>query len=180
MSISDLLGAGSAGSLILLAGGVLAAVNGLVILARVMRRLRPVQFAARPLLNKSEARVFAVLEPLVRRHFGPGVRLMAQVTMGEFLTSKDRAAFLSINPRRVDFLIVDSGFRPLCAVEYQGSGHYGSTKAQADRARDGDRTKRRALQAAGVPLIEIEAQIDPQKIDAQLGQITGFQRQQAA
>ena len=57
-------------------------------------------FTSRPLLNKSEANVFTALDKAVIAR-NPGWQVMAQVSLGEFLASPDKNAFLSVNSKRV-------------------------------------------------------------------------------
>jgi len=138
----------------------------LLVLAAVLflRRLRRARFVARPLLNTPEQRVHAMLVRAVPKSFGISARLFAQVSYGEFLDSPDRRAFWSINARRADFLITDAEFRPLCVVEYQGSGHFGHNAQAEARARQGDTIKRRALASAGVALVELPAKVTPTEL----------------
>ena len=137
----------------------------LVLLLVVVRRFTAPRFEARPLLNKAEQRVFAMLSRSVPRQFGKSARLFAQVSYGEFLSCKDRRAFWTVNARRADFLITDAGFFPLCVIEYQGSGHYGYSRQSAKRAAHGDRMKRRALASAGVALVELAPKVTPAQVD---------------
>lgn len=89
------------------------------------------EFSARPLLNQSEARVFEELCQIVSR-CKPGWRVMAQVSLGEILRSKDAQAFWCINSKRVDMLLVDEACRPRHAIEYQGDGHHQGSAAARD------------------------------------------------
>ncbi|NYS23679.1 DUF2726 domain-containing protein [Rhodobacteraceae bacterium 2376] len=140
----------------------------LVALLVLYHRFTTPRFEARPLLNKAEQRVFAMLSRSVPRQFGKSARLFAQVSYGEFLSCKDKRAFWTINARRADFLITDAGFHPLCVIEYQGSGHYGYSRKSAKRAAHGDRMKRRALASAGVELVELAPKATPAQVDALL------------
>lgn len=102
-------------------------------------------FQAVQLMNHGERRVFAAVEQAARRQ---GLRVFAQVNLGEILTSADRPAFAAINAKRVDMLVVDQEGWPILAIEVQGSGHY------LGDARVRDAIKRIALRKAGVDLIE--------------------------
>lgn len=134
----------------------------------LLRRWRGPRFTARPLLNRAEQRIFAMLGRAVPRAFGRGAHLFAQVSYGEFLSTDDRRAFWTINARRADFLITDAAFFPLCVIEYQGSGHFGHNRAAARRAEHGDRMKRRALASAGVALVELPPKVTVAELDAAL------------
>jgi len=108
------------------------------------------QFDSRPLLNQGEARVFEQLCEIVSR-CRPSWRVMAQVSLGEILRSKDPEAFGCINSKRVDMLLVDEECRPRYAIEYHGDGHYQGTAAARDAV------KKEALRRAGVGYHEVIA-----------------------
>ena len=63
-------------------------------------------FSPQRLLNKSEARVFQQLETIVTS-CNPRWLVMAQVSLGEILTSQNSEAYGCINSKRVDLLLVD-------------------------------------------------------------------------
>ncbi|OBX19187.1 hypothetical protein A9995_08635 [Erythrobacter sp. QSSC1-22B] len=108
-------------------------------------------FTARSLLNKSEAKVFAALDQAVIAR-NPGWQVMAQVSLGEFLQSRDDDAFRAINSKRVDFALMDEHCRVVHALEYQGSGHHAGPSAAAR-----DAVKKEALRKAGIGYHEIVA-----------------------
>ena len=115
---------------------------------------------SRPLMNKSEQRLFALLRQIVRDMLPQGYDVMSQVSYGEFLRCKDRKTFWSFNAKRADFVIIDPETNPVAVVEYQGTGHGGRTaKSRADAAKR-DRVKRRTLSAADVLMIEVPAKFD--------------------
>lgn len=99
-----------------------------------------------------------VLPGIKTRH-----RILAEVAMGSFpgttdqskQTAQDRA-FQSFNSKRVDFLIIDHPGNPALAIEYHSTGHYLS-----DDAEKRDAVKRRALQRAGIPLLEFGEGVSP-------------------
>ncbi|MNT13362.1 hypothetical protein D3C72_1483290 [compost metagenome] len=107
------------------------------------------EFRPKRLMSKSEARTFLQIERLLRGH-GNGWRVMAQVSLGEVLTSTDPKAFAAVNSKRVDMLVIARDGQPLAAVEFQGSGHYLGTAAARDAV------KREALRRAGVDFIEVK------------------------
>jgi hypothetical protein len=107
-------------------------------------------FTIQPLLNKSEARVLKELERFVE-DCNPQWQVMAQVSVGEILRSKDAAAFACINSKRVDLLLVDGECLPRHAIEYQGTGHHQGTAAARDAV------KKEALRRAGVGYHEVIA-----------------------
>ena len=76
-------------------------------------------------------------------------RVMAQVSLGEVLSSPNARAYSAINSKRVDLLIVSRSGDPIAAIEYQGHGHYQGTAAARDAV------KKEALRKAGVRYIEV-------------------------
>lgn len=115
-----------------------------------LRTVMNAEFRPQPLLNKSETKLFIALERMVGE-MTPGWRLMAQVSLGEVLQSKDVAAYRCINSKRVDMLLVDAECRPLHAIEYQGGAHHKGTAAARDAV------KKEALRRAGIGYVEIVA-----------------------
>jgi hypothetical protein len=111
-----------------------------------LRAVRGASFEPRPILNRSEFRVFAWLEAWAE---GTPYRVFAQVPYGEVLRTEDRDAFRSVNSKRADMLIVDARGFPVAAIEVQGEGHW------QGNARARDAVKRAALESAGVALIEV-------------------------
>jgi hypothetical protein len=118
--------------------------------AEQLRIVMRAEFMARPLLNQSETRVFDELCQIVSR-CRPGWRVMAQVSLGEILRSKDTEAFWCINSKRVDMLLVDEACRPRHAIEYHGGGHYQGTAAARDAV------KKEALRRARIGYHEVVA-----------------------
>ncbi|MBY6129699.1 DUF2726 domain-containing protein [Qipengyuania aquimaris] len=107
-------------------------------------------FKPRSLLNKSEANVFRALdEAVIARN--PGWQVMAQVSLGEFLSSPDKSAFFSVNSKRVDFALMDEKCFVQHALEYQGKGHHQGSAAARDAV------KKEALRKAGIGYHEIVA-----------------------
>jgi len=105
-------------------------------------------FRKRRLMSRSEAQVFYAAENAISAQ-RLDWRVMAQVSLGEILSSPDEEAYRAINSKRVDVLLVSRTGEPLAAVEYQGEGHHqGSAPAR-------DAVKREALRLAGVAYIEI-------------------------
>jgi len=115
-----------------------------------LRIVMSAAFASRPLLNRSEFRVFQELERMVVER-NPDWQVMAQVSLGEILRSDDREAFRCINSKRVDLLLVDGACQPLHAIEYQGGAHYQGHAAARDAV------KKEALRRAGIGYHEVVA-----------------------
>jgi hypothetical protein len=107
-------------------------------------------FTSRPILNKGEARVFDELNRALRA-CNSTWQVMAQVSLGEILRSKDSTAFSCVNAKRVDLLLVDETFLPRHAIEYQGKGHHQAAAAARDAV------KKEALRRAGIGYHEVVA-----------------------
>lgn len=131
--------------------------------------------AARPINREAYGAVFIVLERLFavqKRRF----RVLPEVTMGAFLRTPYEAegpgeraahdrAYRSINSKRVDFLIIDPRGAPALVVEYHGSGHFQGNAAARDAV------KRRALEIAGVPLLEVFEGTPPDELRAAVADV---------
>jgi hypothetical protein len=76
-----------------------------------LRIVMGADFTIQPLLNKSEARVFKELDRIVIG-CNPGWQVMAQVSLGEILRSRDADAYRCINSKRIDLLLVDEQRHP--------------------------------------------------------------------
>ena len=107
-------------------------------------------FTIQPLLNKSEARLFKEVDRIVIG-LNSEWQVMAQVSLGEILRSKDASAYSCINSKRVDFLLVDGDCQPRHAIEYQGGAHHQGTAAARDAV------KKEALRRAGIGYHEVVA-----------------------
>ena len=73
-------------------------------------------------------------------------------SLGEFLGSPDKNAFLAVNSKRVDFALMNENCRVVHALEYQGSGHHTGASAAAR-----DAVKKEALRKAGIGYHEVVA-----------------------
>ncbi len=141
-------------------------------LAWLLARLRaepgdgapPAAFASRPLLGRTEARLYR----MVAARLPQGARLMAQVSYGEMLRCADRRRYWLVAALRADMVAVDAGFHVLAVIEYQGEAHHGFSMRSARAARRRDRLKRRALEEAGMPLVEIRPGFDGATVAAAL------------
>ena len=115
-----------------------------------LRKVMAAEFTARPLLNKAEAQVFDALDAAVIAR-NPKWQVMAQVSVGEFLSSRDKGAFLAVNSKRVDFALMDEKYQVRHAIEYQGKGHHQGSAAARDAV------KKEALRRAGIGYHELVA-----------------------
>lgn len=107
-------------------------------------------FSSRSLLNQPEHTLFKALDAAVIAR-NPGWQVMAQVSLGEFLSSPDKDAYGCVNSKRVDFALMDPDARVIHAIEYQGSGHHQGTAAARDAV------KKEALRKAGIGYHEVVA-----------------------
>lgn len=134
--------------------------------AEQLRAVMAATFAKRRILSKSEAQVFQAAEQAIKTQ-GLGWRVMAQVSLGEVLSSRDATAYAAINSKRVDLLVISSGGEPIAAFEYQGSGHYqGSAPVR-------DAVKKEALRRAGVRYVEITPEHDATDIAREIARLGG-------
>ena len=115
-----------------------------------LRIVMGADFTSQPLLNRSEARVFKELDCMVIER-NPAWQVMAQVSLGEILRSKDADAYHCINSKRVDLLLMDAECQPRHAVEYQGGAHHQGAAAARDAV------KKEALRRAGIGYHEVVA-----------------------
>ncbi len=136
---------------------------------RYIEAVAKVRFRKKQLLNKGEYRLLRALETLVPK-LVPQFRLMAQTSLGEIIEpigapeTKDwKAAFHAINAKRLDFAIFDGSGYLVCAIEYQGQGHY------QDAAFMRDAVKREALRLAGVPFVEIGPEFTEDELRVLIG-----------
>ena len=113
-------------------------------------------FTSKTLLNKSEIRLFKILQQETPDNFN----LFAQVSYGEFLFCANNKKFWTINAKRADFVICDKSFNVIAAIEYQGSGHKGSTSKSRQSSETRDRVKRKALAEANIQMVEIFPKFD--------------------
>ena len=127
--------------------------------------IQRVRFEKVRLLNSEEAPLLPLLERIAGE-VGAGHRVMAQTSLGELIRPAPRSgsdrelknAFASINSKRLDFAIVDRKGFLVCAIEYQGSGHYQGSAVMRDAI------KREALRRAEVPFIEVAHKFDPAEV----------------
>lgn len=124
-------------------------------------------FERRRILNRSEYRVFCIVERALCTH--KGYRVFPQTSLGEVLQSPDRDAFMAINAKRVDLLIVNAAGWPLLAIEYQGLGHYQGVAIARDAI------KKEALRKAGVAYLEVVSGDSDDRIVACVHELLGPQ-----
>lgn len=149
------------------APGAGGAQGGAALAAEQLRTVMQASFRARPLMNRSERRLLGVVDAALAAE-SPGWRAMGQVSLGEILSSPDKAAYFAINSKRVDLLIVDADCRPLHAVEFQGAGHHTGKTAAAR-----DAVKKEALRRAGIGYVEVVTGDTPAEVREMVRKLAG-------
>ena len=135
---------------------------------RLVMRAR---FEKRRLLSRSEAQVLYAAERTINTAAADlKWRVMAQVSLGEVLSSPDARAYSAINSKRVDLLIVSRSGDPIAAIEYQGNGHYQGTAAARDAV------KKEALRKAGVRYIEVTPEGGTEDMAREISRIAQVER----
>lgn len=101
------------------------------------------------LINKEAFPVFATVEAFFAEQ-GGRYRVLPELCLGAVLECDSRDGFHCVNSKRLDVGVVDAYGFLVAAIEYHGSGHHlDGTAAMRDQV------KRRALQKAGIELIEV-------------------------
>ncbi len=137
--------------------------------AEQLRLVMGAGFEKRRLLSRSEAQVLYAAERAIDTE-GLKWRVMAQVSLGEVLSSPDARAYSAINSKRVDLLIVSSSGNPIAAIEYQGHGHYQGNAAARDAV------KKEALRKAGVRYIEVTPESGTEVMAREISRIAQAER----
>ena len=137
--------------------------------AHQLRLVMGASFKKRRLLSRAEARVLYAAERAVNVA-DLKWRVMAQVSLGEVLSSSDARAYSAINSKRVDLLIVSRNGDPIAAIEYQGHGHYQGTAAARDAV------KREALRKAEVRYIEVTPESGTEDMAREISRIAQVER----
>lgn len=109
--------------------------------------------SVQPLMSKEQAKVFSALQSFAHAH---DLILHAEVSLAAFLkvtSPGDRkrafSGFGTFRQKRVDILLTDRNHKPVCGIEYHGSGHWNGNAKKRDAA------KRLAFDTAGLPLVEV-------------------------
>lgn len=123
--------------------------------------VRASRFELKPLLNREEERLLPVLERAAEE-IGRGHRVMAQISLGEVIRPVKGSrpeAMSAINSKRIDMGIFDRRGFLICAVEYQGTGHWRNNASLRDTV------KREALRKAGVEVLEVFPDFDEEDVE---------------
>ena len=132
-----------------------------------LKAVMQARFTAQPVLNIPERRLLECIDKALAE-LSPGWRAMAQVSLGEVLRSECKDAFMAVNSKRVDLLIIDRDFRPLHAVEFQGTGHHLGPETAAR-----DAVKREALRRAGIGFVEVVSGDTPSEVRELVKKLVG-------
>jgi len=132
-----------------------------------LKAVMKARFTAQPVLNVPERRLLECIDKALAE-LSPGWRAMAQVSLGEVLRSEFKDAFMAINSKRVDLLIMDRDFKPLHAVEFQGTGHHLGPETAAR-----DAVKREALRRAGIGFVEVVSGDTPSEVRELVKKLVG-------
>lgn len=115
---------------------------------------KPPYFKKRTLLEEKEQVLFHRLIEAMPEHY-----VMAQVRLADIVGVKKcdnwQTWFNKVSRKSVDFVICDKSFVVLACIELDGETHEQADRKKADNAKD------EALQAAGIPIVRIEANLLP-------------------
>lgn len=105
-------------------------------------------FHKRKLMNKQEYALFKQLEKTLKAG-RPDLMVFPQVSFGEIIGSDNKVAYLCINSKRADFVIISCYGDPVAVIEYQGAAHYQGNAIERDAV------KKEACRKAGIAYLEI-------------------------
>ena len=115
---------------------------------------KPPYFKKKTLLEEKEQVLFHRLIEAMPEHY-----VMAQVRLADIVGVKKcdnwQTWFNKVSRKSVDFVICDKSFVVLACIELDGETHEQADRKKADNAKD------EALQAAGIPIVRIEANLLP-------------------
>lgn len=129
-------------------------------------------FSPKPFMNKSELKLFRILEAWLAQN-ARDHHISAQATYGAFLGCADYSKWRLMSAKRADFVIFDRTGNVQLIVEFDGGGHFGSTRQDAANIKSRDDQKNAAAAAAGIPLLRITSLDDRAAITAAVGQVIG-------
>lgn len=140
-----------------------------------IRFIEDVNLYLRKPVNKEASKIIYIIEDWMKAN-NPNWRLSFEVSMGSFIRtsfiendkkkedSREEKAFKSYNSKRVDFLIIDQMGLPKAVIEYNGSGHNGSSSDAANKALGRMQVKRLVLEKVSIPLIEVAMDMQKSEI----------------
>ncbi len=142
------------GSSILIYGPLALALFGVVAVIALKRRAAP--YEAKQIVNATEGKLYSLLEKW-RRENARHLNLSTQVSYGSFIGAKNKADWLRIASKHADFVFWGRDRYPKAVIEYDGAGHYGSSREAARKVKERDGIKNKAVCSANIPLIRIPA-----------------------
>ncbi|WP_043918903.1 DUF2726 domain-containing protein [Jannaschia aquimarina] len=122
------------------------------------------------LMSREQAKLYAALRDWAE---GQDLAVSTEVSLSAVfeVSHRDRRAarsgFARIRQKYLDFLLLDRECRPICGVEYHGSGHF------RGNAQERDAIKRYVFQAAGLPFVELHHGTSSAEMIAQVARATG-------
>jgi hypothetical protein len=114
-----------------------------------LQRAEQGSFSKKGLFNKSELRIFHLLEDEIKSAALP-LRVMGQTSLRGFLET-DSQSYFALGERRADFVVADAEGNVALVVEYNGEGHFQNEPERRDAI------KSIAFGKAGIPFLTIEA-----------------------
>lgn len=131
---------------------------------------RALSYSSRPILNASEGRLYQVLERW-RRENARHLNLSVQVAYGSFLSAEATDDWRKVAAKHADFVFWGKDRFVKAVIEYDGAGHYGSSREEAQKVAERDRVKDAAVSSANIPLIRIPQNASEADIRATLAQV---------
>jgi hypothetical protein len=135
-------------------------------------------FKVKKPVNAEASRVLKIIENTISLRHSFRYRVFPEISLGAFLATEpggelNDEAWRSINPKRADFLIVDPYGHPVFVLEYHGTGHH-----LGENSDDRFSVKRKALEKAGVELVEVQRNYDANVVRIMIEDV--LQRYEAA
>ena len=145
-----------------------------VLVASGSRRRRP-KCRAVPILNRGEDRLFRQLLEFCREEAFE-LTVAPQVSYGAFLKTQRPDDWRAIAFKRADFVLFGPDNIARLVVEFDGAGHWGSSRDSAKRANRTDAVKDYACGSAGLPMIRVSQRMRRAEIDDRLRAALGTDR----
>lgn len=134
-----------------------------------MEAIVSISFERKPLVDREAVPLLRAVE-MICREIDPGLRVHAQVCLGEAITPRRRGVLAekvqwaadSIAGKSLDFAVFDRDGMIVAALEFEGS------KQQPSRSFLRDAVKREAIRKAGVAFLEVERAYSVEELTRQL------------
>jgi hypothetical protein len=135
-----------------------------------LRAVEATSFQTVPLLPAAAARFLPLIEAVLIESY-PDLRVMAQANLGELICptggTEAEAAYTAICTKQLQFAIINPNGILICALDCPAAEPYRSASSHRDAV------KRRALDKAGVPQIDLPADADFAFIGSQFHAVLG-------